>query len=176
MKRETSVRAVGHDEQKILSSAYDDEIQRTLRVMSVLNKDYTAIYFVNLDTDSYTSYLNTGTPNESALEIVQARGVYTEAMAQCIQMLVVEEDREWLAGMTDRRTLMERLEKEYHCGYRNVCKWIFQIRGCPWNHCHTDNSGTGSLFLCTVPERSKIREKRFFWKKLQKSVDSAVGK
>ena len=60
-------------------------------MMSVLNKDYTAIYFVDLDTDSYTSYLNTGTPNESALEIVQARGVYTEVMAQCIQMLVAEE-------------------------------------------------------------------------------------
>ena len=61
-------------------------------------------------------------------------------------------------------------------GYCNVCKRIFQIGCCPWNHCHTDNSGAGSLFLCAVHERSKIREKRFFWKKLQKSVDSPVGK
>ena len=81
--------------------------------MSVLNKDYTAIYFVDLDIDSYTSYLNTGTPNESALEIVQARGVYTEVMAQCIQMLVAEEDRERIRVRAQDILIRHDLEQQH---------------------------------------------------------------
>ena len=112
MKRENTVRMLDYTTKNILSSDYDDEIQRTLRVMAVLNKDYSAIYFVDLDKDSYTSYLNSGTPNESALEIVKSQGTYTSAMKQCIEVLVAEEDREWLSVMTERKMLRKRLEKE----------------------------------------------------------------
>lgn len=112
MKRENTVRMLDYAAPNILSPDHDDEIQRTLRVMAVLNKDYTAIYFVDLDKDSYTSYLNTGTSNESALEIVKSQGTYTSAMEQCIEVLVAEEDREWLSVMTERKMLKKRLEKE----------------------------------------------------------------
>lgn len=91
---------------------HETRIQENLRVMSVLNKEYTAVYFVDLDQDKYTSYFNEGNLHESASKIVQSHGIYTKTMADCILSLVAEEDRGWLSKMVDPEVLKKRLETE----------------------------------------------------------------
>ena len=90
----------------------EEGIRQNLRVMSILNQNYTAVYFVDLDKDRYTSYLNEGNDYESARKIVQSEGVYTTTMAKCVLQLVSEEDRERVAEFVHLENLKMRLETE----------------------------------------------------------------
>ena len=87
-------------------------IRQNLRVMSILNQKYTAVYFVDLDENKYTSYLRKGNEYESASKIVQSEGIYTETMAQCILYLVAKEDREKVSEFVELEHLKKRLETE----------------------------------------------------------------
>ena len=100
---------------------HEAEIQQNLRVMSVLNKDYTAIYFVDLDQNTYTAYMNSGNQNESASEIIQANGVYTTTIEQCIVALVSPDDRAWLSRSVQPQMVIQRMQKENEFAIRYRC-------------------------------------------------------
>lgn len=87
-------------------------IRQNLRVMSILNQKYTAVYFVDLDENKYTSYLRKGNEYESASKIVQSEGIYTETMSECILHLVAKEDHKKVSEFVELEHLKKRLETE----------------------------------------------------------------
>ena len=90
----------------------ESAVAQNLNVMASLNREYTAIYFVDFDLNSYTSYFNTENSPEPAAEVVGQTGVYTDIISQCIELFVVESEREVIRKLTDIDVLKKRIETE----------------------------------------------------------------
>ena len=99
---------------------YQNEIKRSLDVMTALNSDYTSVYYVNLDKNISVRYINKITDEAAADDFANSHSGHSDAMLYYIDNYVYEEDKQKVAAASDFDTIKKNLcnRPKYSVRYR----------------------------------------------------------
>jgi len=97
-----------------------EESNRLVRAISSINSDYSAIYFVDLDSDQYQLCKTTELLRRPVYEMIRNKACFSETILGYIDRFVLEEDRSFMKTQADPASIRERLsrEKQYFLRYR----------------------------------------------------------
>ncbi len=111
-------------EHAMTKEAYENAVSSSVmytHIAQTLARDYTDMFYVNLDTEEYIKYRR-GDENSALPEMLQGRHFFSDCRAELGQS-VCPDDRDAFLSAMDRRTLLDTLEK------RNTFLMTFRMNG-----------------------------------------------
>ncbi|MCR4955061.1 MAG: sensor domain-containing diguanylate cyclase [Lachnospiraceae bacterium] len=82
------------------------------KILEALSVEYPSVYYVDLDKDTFILYRLEGDLNTEARGLAKSTNCLTQTLLDIIDIVVVDEQKEYMKRETDRKKVKKRLEAE----------------------------------------------------------------